>query len=353
MNILLNTFKNSYNVFMNKILKFVISLLLIFAFVNSMTTSIAAERKQFNIGTGFIGSSMHSLGTVLAKNMQKELRMRVTARPYVGPSAFLPMVNNGELEMGLSSMGEASAAYNGIDTEAKKNVRTVARLFAMPFAFIVKKDSGIETISDLKGKRVVLDFVAAGALTSMSQTMLDAAGLDRNDIEVITVSGVGQGIEAVVEGNADAAPGSVSMAAVRKADATVGVKVLTLASDRFEERLATSSSSDIRPLMVGAGTYPGVETETRIFALDIFLVVPSTLDDNDVVKILDVLHANWDEMQQEFNGLSGSSPAEFVHSSQTVPYHPAAIDYYKNGNGVAKWDDVAEARNNELVDRWQ
>lgn len=338
---------------MNKILKFTTSLLISSALIISTTMSSVAARKQFNIGTGFIGSSMHSFGTVLAKNMQKQLRMRVTARPYVGPSAFLPMVNNGELEMGLSSMGEASAAYNGIDTEAKKDVRTVARLFAMPFAFIVKKDSGIETIADLKGKRVVLDFVAAGALTSMSQTMLDAAGIERNDIEVITVSGVGQGIEAVVEGNADAAPGSVSMAAVRKANATVGITVLNLASEGFEERLENSSLSDIRPLVVDAGAYPGVETETRIFALDIFLVVPNVLEDEDVVKILDVLHSNWDDMQQEFNGLSGFSPAEFVHSSQTVPYHPAAIDYYKSGKVAAKWDDAAEARNQKLIDIWQ
>lgn len=338
---------------MNKLLKLSISLLIGFALIVSTTMSSLAARKQFNIGTGFIGSSMHSFGTVLAKNMQKNLRMRVTARPYVGPSAFLPMVNNGELEMGLSSMGEAGAAYNGIDTEAKKDVRTVARLFAMPFAFVVKKNSGIETIADLKGKRVVLDFVAAGALTSMSQTMLDAAGIKRSDVEVITVSGVGQGIEAVVEGNADAAPGSVSMAAVRKANATVGIKVLNLASEGFEQRLKNSTSSDIRPLVVDAGAYPGVETETRIFALDIFLVVPKVLEDEDVVKILDVLHTSWDDMTQEFNGLKGFSPAEFVHSTQTVPYHPAAVQYYKSGKGAAKWDEAAEERNQKIIDIWK
>lgn len=320
--------------------------------VSSVSPAFAA-RRQFNIGTGFIGSSMHAFGTVMAKHMQKNLRMRVTARPYVGPSAFLPLINVGELSMGLSSMGEANAAYQGVDTEPKKDVRTVARLFAMPFAFIVRKDSGIKTIADLKGKKVVLDFAAAGAMTDMSQTMLDGAGVARGDVDVITVSGVGQGIEAVVEGNADAAPGSVSMAAVRKANATAGITVLSLEAEGFEARLAQSPSSDIRPLVVDAGIYPGVETETRIFALDIFLVVPKALEDEDVVKILDVLHKTWGDMQKEHNVLRSFSTDEFVHSSQTVPYHKAAVDYYKSGKGTASWDEAAETKNQKLLNVWK
>ncbi len=338
---------------MSSIFKKTATVLLSAALVAASLTPSFAARKQFNIGTGFIGSSMHALGTVMAKHMQKNLRMRVTDRPYVGPSAFLPLVNTGELSMGLSSMGEANAAYKGLETDPKKDVRTVARLFAMPFAFIARKDSGIKTIADLRGKKVVLDFAAAGAMTAMSQTMLDGAGLTREDIEVITVSGVGQGIEAVVEGNADAAPGSVSMAAVRKASATAGITVLTLAADGFEERLAQSKSSDIRPFMVDAGTYPGVEVVTRIFALDIFLVVPKSLEDEDVVKILNVLHSSWGDMQREHNVLSSFSTDEFVHSSQTVPYHQAAIDFYKQGKGTAIWDAEADARNQKLIDLWK
>ena len=169
---------------------------------------------------------------------------------------------------------------------------------------------------------------------------------------MITVSGVGQGIEAVVEGNADAAPGSVSMAAVRKANATAGITILTLVADGFQQRLSQSQSSDIRAIVVDPGTYPGVEIETRIFALDIFLVVPKSLEDEDVIKILEVLHSNWSDMQKEHNVLSNYNMAEFVHSSQTVPYHKAAIDFYKQGKGTAVWDEDANLRNQKLLNIW-
>ncbi len=311
-----------------------------------------AARRQFVIGTGFVGSSMHALGTVMAKHMQQNLRMRVTARPHVGPSAFIPLINNGEIEMGLSSMGEASVSYRGIDTEPKKNIRTVARMLAMPFAFVVREDSDIRNISDLRGKKVVLDFAAAQALTDMSQTMLDAAGLSRDDIEVVTVSGVGPGVEAVVEGNADAAPASVSMSAVRKADASVGIRVLNLAADDYEDRMGDPVSAGIRAFSVEEGTFPGVDAAMRIFALDIFLVVPAELEAEDVNKILDVLHNNWADIQKDYAGLSAFDPSGFVHPSQTVPYHPAAIEYFKSGKGLATWDNEAERRNQQLVDVW-
>ncbi|MDG1707134.1 MAG: TAXI family TRAP transporter solute-binding subunit, partial [Emcibacteraceae bacterium] len=159
-------------------------------------------------------------------------------------------------------------------------------------------------------------------------------------------------IEAVVEGNADAAPGSVSMAAVRKANATAGITIVSLEKEGFEERLAQSSSSDIRPFLVEGGTYPGVETETRIFALDIFIVVPKSLEDVDVVKILDVLHSSWDDMGKDYSNLTNFSPADFVHETQTVPYHKAAVEYFKNGKGLATWDEAAEKRNQELLSVW-
>ena len=337
---------------MRKLIKKTGTVILAIAVLWGTTVPSFAARKQFNIGTGFIGSSMHSLGTVLAKHMQKDLRMRVTARPYVGPSAFIPLINNGELEMGLSSMGEANAAYRGIGTDPKKDVRAVARLFAMPFAFIVREDSDIRNIADLKGKRVVADFAAAQAMNDMTQTMLDAADVGRDEVNVVTVSGVGQGIETVVEGNADAAPGSVSMAAVRKADASVGIRVVNLDAEGYEARMGDAATTGIRSFEVKAGSYPGVSAPSRIFALDIFLVVPKELEDEDVNKILDVLHNKWADMQKDFNGLNGFSLEEFVHSSQTVPYHPAAIKYYKDGKGKAVWGTAAEERNQTLLDVW-
>jgi TRAP-type uncharacterized transport system substrate-binding protein len=82
------------------------------------------------------------------------------------------------------------------------------------------------------------------------------------------------------------------------------------------------------------------------------MVVPKSLSDQDVVKILDFLHSNWSEMGKDYNNLTNFSPSEFVHETQTIPYHKAAVEYFKSGKGLAIWDDGAEARNQKLIDVW-
>jgi len=317
------------------------------------TSHSIAARKQLNVATGFTGSSMHMFGTVLAKHLQKNLRVRVTAQPYIGPSVFIPLVNNGDVEMGLTSMVDGGTAYAGIGREANKDLRAVARLWAMPFAFMTRKNSGIKTVSDLKGKKVVLKVTAAHAINLMAGAMLDAAGMTEDDIQVITVSGVGQGMEAVVEGNADASPGSLRMGVVRKADATVGIRVLDLEKENPGERFVSETAPGFGTYPVKAGEYPWVEEDKLIFAMDIYLMVPASLEAEEVERVLNVLHSEWPEMQKEFNGIASSELSDFVHPSQTFPYHEAAIDFYKNGKGKAVWDESAEQRNQKLLKVWE
>ncbi len=316
------------------------------------TVSAEAQRRQLAIGTGFTGSSMHMFGTVLAKHLQSEMRIRVTAQPYIGPSVFIPLVNNGELELGLTSMVDGGTAYAGMDREATPDIRTIARLWTMPFAFMTRQDSDIHTVRDLKGKRVVLNVTAAQAINLMAGAMLEAAGMDENDVEVVTVSGVAQGMEAIVEGNADASPGSLRMGVVRQADANVGIRVLDFKQPDGEERFISQTAPGFTTYDVKADEYPVAETDKKIFAMEIFLMVPKDLDNELVGEILDALHARWPQMQAEFPGLAPSRLEDLVHPTQTFPYHPAAIEYFKSGRGKAKWTEEDEKRNNELLARW-
>lgn len=338
---------------LNKIYKNIIATSICAAITLSSFSPSFAARRQLNVATGFTGSSMHMFGTVFAKHMQKKLRIRVTAQPYIGPSVFIPLVNNNDVEMGLTSMVDGGTAYSGVGREANKNLRAVARLWAMPFAFMTKKDSGINSVSDLKGKRVVLNVTAAHAINLMAGAMLEAAGMSENDVEVVSVSGVGQGMEAVVEGNADASPGSLRMGVVRKADATVGIRVLNLEQENPDDRFVSETAPGFGTYPVKANEFIGVEADKTIFAMDIYLMVSSELEDEEVERILEVLHSEWPEMQKEFNGIESSKLSDFVHVSQTFPYHKAAIQYYKDGKGEAVWDAEAEERNQKFIDIWK
>ncbi|WP_208920736.1 phosphate/phosphite/phosphonate ABC transporter substrate-binding protein [Paenibacillus uliginis] len=71
---------------------------------------------------------------------------------------------------------------------------------------IVKKDSGIKTVADLKGKKIAYQNVTSSAGYVWPAGKLIEAGLDPlKDVEAITVKGHDQGVLAVLNGDVDAA----------------------------------------------------------------------------------------------------------------------------------------------------
>lgn len=71
---------------------------------------------------------------------------------------------------------------------------------------IVKKDSDIQTIEDLKGRKIAYQNVTSSAGYVWPAGKLMEAGLDPlNDVEVITAKGHDQGVIAVLNGDVDAA----------------------------------------------------------------------------------------------------------------------------------------------------
>ena len=82
-------------------------------------------------------------------------------------------------------------------------------------------------------------------------------------------------------------------------------------------------------------------------------MAPASLENEEVERVLDVLHSNWSEMQKEFAGIATSTLSDFVHSSQTFPYHKAAVKYYKDSKSNAIWDEEAEQRNKKLLEIWE
>src|SRR5690606_11564754 len=71
---------------------------------------------------------------------------------------------------------------------------------------IVKKDSPIQSVSDLKGKRIAYQNVTSSAGFVWPAGKLMESGLDPlKDVQAITVKGHDQGVLAVLNGDVDAA----------------------------------------------------------------------------------------------------------------------------------------------------
>src|SRR2546428_13481538 len=114
------------------------------------------------IGTNPPGSVLYVVGNALAKVATEAGTARLTVQPYSGSSTFLPMLESGELELGVNNAIDVGLAYNGPGFKIggrnpfphTPRLRPVVPRFPVMVAAVVRRASPIKTIHDVKGKRV-------------------------------------------------------------------------------------------------------------------------------------------------------------------------------------------------------
>lgn len=310
----------------------------------AMQQPAQAEMKNITIGTNPSGSSFFLIGSTFAKLFQEELGVRSNAQPFAGSSVYLPAISVGDMTMGLASTVDSGLAYGGAAGYPQEltNLRAIANVWQIPYAFITQANSGIETIEDLRGKRVMGDMPASQALTAINMALIESGGLSESDVEFMTSGGLMDGISAVVEGRADAAPVATSMPVLQESQASVdgGLRIIAngeLGTDEFfSDRVAgvgrsVAEESERRPFIIGA---------TPIVSYNTLLVSSEDMSDEDAYTLAKTLHDNWTEMQENVGQLRSIPTDQLPLATSSIPYHEGAIRFYKE---AGLWTEAHEA----------
>ena len=307
-----------------------------------------AQIRRVTIGTNPAGSIYFTLGGGLAKVLTEKMGVQAIVQPFAGSSVYLPLVDNGEVTAGLSSTLDSGAAYRG-DLEYKgratKKLRSLARIFSLPYTFTVRADSGIKTVADLKGKKVVMEFKALLGLRPMNEALIQAGGLKLSDVTPMTVAGLKQGLDALADKAVDATAVAAGIAMVQEANASIpgGVRYLDVtgpnATDAFMAKTLPGSS-----LMTLAPNprMPEVKEPVKIGTYDVFLVVGAGLSDADASKMTTVLIENWAALQKDYPALRAAKLDDLSRPTNVVPYHPGAIAAYKTKKMWTERNDAAQ-----------
>jgi uncharacterized protein len=313
------------------------------AFILAGATAAQAKPKSITIGSNPAGSAYFLLAGGFAKLFQEKLKIRSTAQPHAGSSVYLPLMEKGEITAGLNSSLDSGLAFNGKPpyAHAMKKVRSIARVWILPYAYMVKESSGLKSVADLKGKKVVVKFKTNVSLAQANTVILSTAGLGLNDVTPVDSGGVVAGVNMVVEGRADAATAALTMPAMRKANATVpgGLRILTLgdkATDAFMgEGMAGLYTMDVKP----SKRLPFVRQDTKIAAFDTYLNVGTAVDDETAYAMAKAMHTNWKQLQKDYGPLRGTKQNALVPANNPIPYHPGAVKYWKE---AGLWSDANE-----------
>lgn len=309
------------------------------ALVMLITSASAQLPRAVGIGTNTPGTVFYALGSGLAKVIAETTPMQATVQPYAGTSTFLPLLNTGELDFGLVNAVDMGMAYQGPQRlkiggrnafPHSPNVRLVMRGAPLLIGLLVRKDSTLRTVHDVKGKRMTGEYPAHHAVWTAMYGFLVGAGLGWNDVKVVPVPAVNDGIDAIVQGRADVSGVALNAAKVREADAAVGVRHLSADCSPDGDRRIRQAVPGYYMRMVKAGSAAAVTEDTCVLAYDIYFATHSGASDPVVAAVLKAVWENIDALTPIHPTFKEWTRNRAAAADVTIPYHPAAIKFYKD-----------------------
>jgi TRAP transporter TAXI family solute receptor len=291
-----------------------------------------AQQKAIAIGTGGTGGVYYPLGGGLANVLSKNLPgLQATAEVTGGSVDNLKLIGSGQSELGFSMADAALDALNGEDKfkSGKIPVRTLMVLYPNRMHVVTIEGTGIEKMSDLKGKRVSTG--SPGSATEvMAFRVIEAAGLDKDRDMRRERLGVAESVNAIKDRKIDAFfwVGGLPTAAVTDLGATPGVKIKLIDHADVVGKMNAKYGSLYAASVIPAKTYPGQDQDNPIAVVWNILVTNDKLPDDlahTIVKTIFDKKADLVAVHREADAIDYKSQAK---DNSPVPWHPGALKYF-------------------------
>jgi hypothetical protein len=319
-----------------------------------LLTCVVADAQQLprslTLGSNPPGTVFYALASGLAKFASEGAPFQMIVQPYTGTSTFLPLLNTGEIDFGINNAVDMALAYQGPDRlkiggrnpfQHTPNARLVMRGSVLLTAPLVRKDSPIKTIHDIRGKRVTGEYPAQLANWYNLFGYLSGAGMKWEDVKIVPVPGVNEGIDALVQGRADVSLCALDAAKVKEADAAVGVRHISMDCSPEGEKRLRRAVPGYYPHWLKRGQATAVVEDTCVNAYDIYLNSHKGAADRVISTVLKGVWDNIDKLPPLHPSFKDWTRQRAVDPDVTLPYHPAAVQYYKErGVWSAALDDA-------------
>jgi len=291
----------------------------------------AAQAQPVGISTSPQGTLTYAVGAAIAKVLNEAGGIQTRVQPSSGTGAGIPLVDSGEIDLGLANTLELYDAYNGVGTFDKrpnKNLRTIAVVFPIKVGLFVRNDSPIKTVKDMKGHSVAYGFTSQEIIKKTVDAMLATDGLSIKDLKPIMVPNLVRGVDELIGGRADITTFALGSGKVSEADAAVGIRYVTLPNTpealkglKSEFRTAYLAKAEPSP------RFAGVKEPIYIMQYDYTVFASDKVKPEMIKKITDILANQKSALAAAHPLFSGMDLARLYNDIE-VPYHDGAKAYF-------------------------
>lgn len=323
---------------MRKATIFIVALAAVTLAVAGMTPAPAVAGTKFlTIGTGGITGVYYPTGGAIARIVNKkkaEYGMRLTVESTGGSVFNINAIMAGDLDFGVVQSDRQFQAFNGTKPsewagKPQKNLRALFSVHPESITLLAAVDAGINSIQDLKGKRVNIGNPGSGQRQN-SIDALTAVGIDyEKDIQAESLKAA-EAPGMLQDGRLDAFFYTVGHPSGAFKEATSGTREVKFIEIKLPDSFYKKFSYYAPSVIPVVSNYPGAANKSDVasFGVKATFVTSSKVKEKYVYGLVKEVFDNFDDFKK-------LHPAYAVLTKQNMleglsaPMHPGAMKYFK------------------------
>jgi uncharacterized protein len=294
--------------------------------------AFGASAQNLSIATGGTGGVYYPLGGGMAAVLSKYVQgMQATAEVTGGSVANLQLIGTGKPYIALSMTDAALDALKGEDKFKGKpvQVRTLMILYPNRMHVVTVDGTGINTMKDLKGKRVSTG--SGGSATEvMAFRVIEAAGLDKDRDLRRERLGVAESVAALKDRKIDAFfwVGGLPTGAVTDLASSPGQKIKMIDHADLVPAMNKKYGNLYVKDVINKDVYKGMDKDNQQATVMNILVSHQNMDDKTAYNIVKAIFDHRDELIRVHKEAENFKLENQKKEASPLPWHPGAVKYF-------------------------
>jgi TRAP transporter TAXI family solute receptor len=301
----------------------------------SLPQSAAAQQRFVTIGTGGVTGVYYAAGGAICRLVNKDRAkhgIRCSVESTGGSVYNINTIRQGELDLGVAQSDWQFNAVKGAKVFEKDgpftDLRAVFSIHPEPFTVVARKEAGVKTFTDFKGKRFNVGNPGSGTRASMEE-LLNAEGMKLSDFSLASELKADEHGAALCDNKIDGFFYGVGhpSANIQDPTTTCGAQLISLTGPAIDKLVAGAPYYAYAE--IPGGLYNNNPQVTKTYGVLATLVTSSKVSDAAVYEIVKAVFENFDDFKKLHPAFANLDPKKMIKDGLSAPLHPGAVKYYK------------------------
>lgn len=301
-------------------------------------TSLCAcgENSGLRLGTGNPGGIYYAYGSMLSELDGTVINVKKTE----GSRANMRLMNEGFLDLAIVQsdvLAEAAGGTGDFEGSPVNGVRAVAGLYYEAFQVIVRADSDIYAVSDLRDRTISVGEEGSG-VSGNAEYLLTSAGIPANSVSMVNMS-YAESALALEDGSIDAffvILGTPSTVVTELSEST-DIRFLPLNEHTISAM--TNIYGGYYSMTIPAGTYHGQDEDIPTVGVKAVLTADSRISSSQIHDITELLFNKSGSIK--YTVTVAEPELDFAVSGIPCAFHDGAAKYYESVGVTVETDPTA------------